>query len=146
MSISIRPTYMSTALGSVASTPAAMTVVEANAALLAKRLTQAVVIEDTQANMQANLGALQKIATAGKLSSVSFSEGDAALQFNTQQLSGKTFQLLTVDLPLHVDAVPEFSANKYMLWIRFNVPIANTVSKNNPHSAPFDFRIRLCNL
>lgn len=64
----------------------------------------------------------------------------------TQQMSGKTFQLLKVDIPNEVNVVPEFSANKYMLWIRFNIPIANTVTKNNPHNEPFDFRIRLCNL
>lgn len=63
----------------------------------------------------------------------------------TQQLSGKTFQLLTVDLPLHVDAVPEFSANKYMLWIRFNTPMIQGMGKN-AYNDSFEFRLKLCNL
>jgi len=132
MSISIRPTYMSTALGSVASTPAAMTVVEANAALLAKRLTQAVVIEDTQANMQANLGALQKIATAGKLSSVSFSEGDAALQFNTQQLSGSAALLTKLsDAGVSItvqDRAANLSKMASKLSVDYNVTVEDTAA------------------
>ncbi|MCQ8897059.1 cell division protein ZapD [Limnobacter humi] len=64
----------------------------------------------------------------------------------TQQMSGKTYQLLTIDLPSELEVVPEFSANKYMLWVRFNVPNANGVSKNNPYLDPVEFRIRLCSL
>ncbi|HEX4916439.1 MAG TPA: cell division protein ZapD [Limnobacter sp.] len=64
----------------------------------------------------------------------------------TQQMSGKTYQLLRIDLARDLEVVPEFSANKYMLWIRFNVPNANGVSKNNPHTDPVEFTIRLCNL
>lgn len=64
----------------------------------------------------------------------------------TQQMSGKSFQLLRVDLPSELEVVPEFSANKYMLWIRFNIPNANGVSKNNPYLEPIQFKIRLCNL
>jgi cell division protein ZapD len=64
----------------------------------------------------------------------------------TQQMSGKSFQLLRVDLPNELEVVPEFSANKYMLWIRFNIPNANGVSKNNPYLDPIELKIRLCNL
>jgi cell division protein ZapD len=64
----------------------------------------------------------------------------------TQQMSGKSFHLLRVDMPSNLEVVPEFSANKYMLWIRFNIPNANGVSKNNPFLDLIEFRIRLCNL
>ena len=90
MSVIIRPTYMNPALGSASALPSTMTVAEANAALLAKRLTQSVTIEDTQANMQANLAALQKVAAAGKLGGLSFTDGNAELQFNAQQLNASS--------------------------------------------------------
>lgn len=64
----------------------------------------------------------------------------------TQQMSGKTYQLLRVDLPAELEVVPEFSANKYMLWIRFNVPNSSGVSKNNPYLEEMRFNIRLCSL
>lgn len=64
----------------------------------------------------------------------------------TQQMSGKSFQLLRLDIPLDLDIVPEFSANKYMLWIRFNMPDQNGVCKNNPYMDLFEFRLRYCNL
>lgn len=64
----------------------------------------------------------------------------------TQQMSGKSFQLLRVDLPNELEVVPEFSANKYMLWIRFNIPNANGVSKNNPYLDPIELKLRLCTL
>ncbi|NJM32795.1 MAG: cell division protein ZapD [Limnobacter sp.] len=64
----------------------------------------------------------------------------------TQQMTGKSFQLLRVDLPVEHEVVPEFSANKYMLWIRFNTPGANGVCKNNPYTEAFDFRLQFCNL
>lgn len=64
----------------------------------------------------------------------------------TQQTSGKTFQMLQVDIPAQLAVVPEFSANKYMIWIRFNTPNEQGVGKNNPVEENFEFRMRLCNL
>ena len=64
----------------------------------------------------------------------------------TQQLSGKAYQLLQVHVPDALDVVPEFSANKYMLWVRFNMPVINGSSKNNPYNEPFDFKLKLCSL
>ena len=84
---------------------------------------------------------LKILRNSGEVSTVLAEQGNY-----TQQMSGKTFQLLRVDLPNDLEIVPEFSANKYMLWIRFNIPNANGVSKNNPHLEPIEFRIRLCNL
>lgn len=64
----------------------------------------------------------------------------------TQQLSGKSFHLLRVKLPPDLDIVPEFSANKYMLWIRFNKPDKNGVCKNNPYDGEIKFQLKLCHL
>ena len=63
-----------------------------------------------------------------------------------QMLQGKVYQMLRLSLDESLGAIPEISANKYMLWIRFNIPNANGVSKNNPYLEPIQFKIRLCNL
>lgn len=84
---------------------------------------------------------LKILRHSGELSEVSAEHGNY-----TQQMSGKTFQLLRVDVNSEIEVVPEFSANKYMLWIRFNIPNANGLSKNNPYLEPIDFKIRLCSL
>lgn len=84
---------------------------------------------------------LQLLRNSGEVSLVTAEQGNF-----TQQLSGKTYQLLRIDMPADLELVPEFSANKYMLWIRFNVPNAQGVSKNNPTADAVQFRIRLCNL
>ncbi|HEX4855660.1 MAG TPA: cell division protein ZapD [Limnobacter sp.] len=84
---------------------------------------------------------LKILRHSGEMSEVTAEQGNY-----TQQMSGKAFQLLRVDLPADLEVVPEFSANKYMLWIRFNIPNANGVSKNNPYLDRMNFRIRLCNL
>ncbi len=64
-----------------------MTAAQAMTELNAKRLTQAVVVEDSQANLQANLANLQKLAALGKLSALSFTDNDASLQFSAAQIS-----------------------------------------------------------
>ncbi len=64
----------------------------------------------------------------------------------TQQLSGKAFHLLRVKLPKDLDVVPEFSANKHMLWVRFNMPDKNGVCKNNPYLQDIPFQLKLCHL
>ncbi len=90
MTVSLNPIYANPALRMASVNAGPMTLSEATVALASKQLTQAVVVEDTQTALQANLAGLQKIAAAGKLSSVSFSQGDAALQFNAQQLGAST--------------------------------------------------------
>lgn len=84
---------------------------------------------------------LKILRESGEVSVVTSEQGNF-----TQQMSGKTYQLLRIDLPTDLEVVPEFSANKYMLWIRFNTPNAHGVSKNNPYTEPVQFKIRLCNL
>lgn len=83
---------------------------------------------------------LRILRDSGEINLVTAEQGNF-----TQQMSGKTFQLLKIDLPANLEAIPEFSANKYMLWIRFNIPNAHGVSKN-PYTDPVQFKIRLCNL
>ena len=68
-------------------TAGALTAAQAIADLAAKRLMQAVVVEDTNDNLQANLAGLQKLAVAGKLSGLSFSDTTPYLRFNAAQLS-----------------------------------------------------------
>lgn len=70
-----------------APTAGALTVAQAMTELTAKRLTQPVVVEDSQANLQGNLANLQKLAVAGKLSSLSFTDNDASLQFSAAQFN-----------------------------------------------------------
>ena len=84
---------------------------------------------------------LSILRDSGETFSVEAKEGNF-----TQQMSGKTFQLLRVDLPIEFDIVPEFSANKDMLWIRFNMPSASGVCKNNPYTEAFEFKLQFCNL
>lgn len=64
----------------------------------------------------------------------------------TLQMSGKSFQLLRMEMKSSLDVVPEFSANKYMLWIRFNKPDENGVCKNNPVEDTVHFSLKFCNL
>lgn len=97
MTGSLRPISANPALrmGMVNAGP--MTLTEATAALASKQLTQPVVIEGTQDDLQANLSGLQKIAAAGKLSNLSFTQGDAVLQFNAQQLGASPALLKTLN-------------------------------------------------
>jgi hypothetical protein len=68
-------------------TAGALTVAQAMTELTAKRLTQPVVVEDSQANLQGNLANLQKLAVAGKLSSLNFTDNDTSLQFSAAQIN-----------------------------------------------------------
>lgn len=58
-----------------------------------------------------------------------------------QMLSGKTYQLMRI----HVEdssVIPEISANKYMLWVRFME--CDGVSKPRPIPKDYEFKISLC--
>ena len=67
-----------------------MTVAQAMADLSARRLGQAVTVEDTQDNMQANLASLQKLAASGKLGALSFTDGASSLQFTAAQVNSSS--------------------------------------------------------
>jgi cell division protein ZapD len=60
-----------------------------------------------------------------------------------QMLAGKTYQMIRVRLEQN-DLIPEISANKHMLWIRF---LQNSItSKPQAITASTPFELTLCNL
>jgi len=61
-----------------------------------------------------------------------------------QQLGGKIYHLAQVRIDAAVGAVPEFSANKHMLWIRFGR--LDREFKTRPFEANVDFELSLCSL
>lgn len=68
-----------------------------------------------------------------------------AMQGSYQQmLSGRTYQLMQVRVPPELHVIPEASANKYMLWVRFTVQDGDV----RPRAVDIDvpFQLTLCNL
>ncbi|MBX9869116.1 MAG: cell division protein ZapD [Burkholderiaceae bacterium] len=60
-----------------------------------------------------------------------------------QMLQGKMYQLLRVRVEQELGAIPEISANKYMLWIRFMTQGGESKPKAFEVDIPFD--LTLCN-
>jgi len=61
-----------------------------------------------------------------------------------QPLGGKTFQMVQVRLDPALGAIPEISANKYLLWIRFTM--RDRDERPRPADTSIDFELGLCNL
>ena len=61
-----------------------------------------------------------------------------------QSLSGKPFQMLQVRVDPALGAIPEISANKYMLWVRFSVQDGDL--RPRPYEGVVPFELGLCNL
>jgi cell division protein ZapD len=59
-----------------------------------------------------------------------------------QTLQGRTYALLQVRVASDVSAIPEISANKYMLWIRFSA--ADRDLKPKPLDRDVPFELSLC--
>ena len=59
-----------------------------------------------------------------------------------QMLQGRTYSLLQVRLDKSLGAIPEISANKYMLWIRFTS--ADRDLKPRPLERDVEFDLALC--
>jgi cell division protein ZapD len=59
-----------------------------------------------------------------------------------QMLQGRTYALLQVRVAPEPAAVPEISANKYMLWIRFTA--ADRELKPRPVERDVPFELALC--
>ena len=59
-----------------------------------------------------------------------------------QMLQGRTYSLLQVRLDKSLGAIPEISANKYMLWIRFTT--AGSDLKPRPIERDIQFDLALC--
>ena len=60
-----------------------------------------------------------------------------------QMLQGKVYQMLRLSLDESVGAIPEISANKYMLWVRFTTQDGDLKPKPLEEDVPFD--LTLCN-
>jgi len=61
-----------------------------------------------------------------------------------QPLGGKSYQMVQVRLDPATGAIPEISANKYMLWIRFTSQGGDL--RPRPFEGTVDFELALCNL
>lgn len=61
-----------------------------------------------------------------------------------QMLSGRTYQLMQVRVAPELHVIPEASANKYMLWVRFTMQDGDV----RPRAVDVDvpFQLTLCNL
>lgn len=59
-----------------------------------------------------------------------------------QMLQGRSYALLQVRVPAELGAIPEISANKYMLWIRFTA--ADRDLKPRPIDRDVPFELSLC--
>jgi cell division protein ZapD len=69
----------------------------------------------------------------------------ATHQGNYQQtLGGKAFQMLQIRVAPDSGAIPEISANKYMLWIRFTIQDGDL--RPRPFEGNVEFELGLCNL
>jgi cell division protein ZapD len=60
-----------------------------------------------------------------------------------QMLQGKVYQMLRLTIDGTLSAIPEISANKYMLWIRFTSQDGDM--KPKPFEADVPFDLTLCN-
>lgn len=60
-----------------------------------------------------------------------------------QMLQGKVYQMLRLSLDAELGAIPEISANKYMLWVRFVLQDGDM--KPRPVEADIPFELTLCN-
>jgi len=61
-----------------------------------------------------------------------------------QMLGGKSYQMLQVRLELRLGAIPEISANKYMIWVRFTTQDGGDL-RPKPFEADVPFDLVLCN-
>ena len=81
---------------------------------------------------------LKLLRQSGELKLMSSDNGSFQLS-----LTGKTYQLVKVGID-NPDLIPEISANKHVLWIRF---LQNsTTGKSTPFTGQLDFTLALCNL
>ncbi len=60
-----------------------------------------------------------------------------------QMLQGKVYQMLRLTLDESLNVIPEISANKYMLWVRFMLQDGDMKPRSNETDVPFE--LTLCN-
>jgi len=61
-----------------------------------------------------------------------------------QALQGRSYAMLQVRVPADAEAIPEISANRYMLWIRFTAPDGDLKPRSVDRDVAFD--LALCAL
>ena len=61
-----------------------------------------------------------------------------------QMLGGKSYQMLQVRLDMELGAIPEISANKYMIWVRFTTQFGGDL-RPKPYESDVPFDLVLCN-
>jgi cell division protein ZapD len=61
-----------------------------------------------------------------------------------QSLAGKVYHMLQIRVDASTGAIPEISANKYMLWIRFTSQDGDL--RPRPFEGDVTFELGLCNL
>lgn len=62
----------------------------------------------------------------------------------TQPLSGKSYQLARITVPRDAACVPELTANKYMIWLRFNLLSDYRDMRTRASAGEFTFSLQLC--
>lgn len=62
----------------------------------------------------------------------------------TQPLAGKAYQLARLTLPKSAQAIPEITANKYMIWLRFNQLGDYRDMRTRATPGQFEFTLQLC--
>ena len=62
-----------------------------------------------------------------------------------QMLGGKSYHMLQVRLDENLGAIPEISANRYMIWVRFTTQDDNDL-RPRPFESDVPFELVLCNL
>lgn len=62
----------------------------------------------------------------------------------TQPLTGRVYQLARLTLPRDAAAVPELTANKYMIWLRFNQITDYRDMRTRATQGEFPFTLQLC--
>jgi len=58
-----------------------------------------------------------------------------------QMLQGKTYQMLRLAIDEKLGAIPEISANKYMLWVRFTCQDGDMKPKSFENDVPFELTL-----
>ena len=56
-------------------------------------------------------------------------------------LQGRTYALLQVRIDGELNAIPEISANKYMLWIRFTTQDRDLKPRSFDRDVPFELSL-----
>ena len=67
----------------------------------------------------------------------------SAAYSKSEKLSGKTYQLLQIRIGDQTPAIPELSANRHMLWLRFTIQDGDL--RPRAFEGNVEFEMTLCN-